>query len=341
MASVKERIAAIEAIYGKGNTMKVLSQALRGALVPSKDKQFYVADYAGIEAGVLLWLAEDEEGMALFRQGNIYCEMASDIYQRLITKEQHPTERALGKVAILGLGYQMGAQNFVDSAFTLGGVVIPFDSICINCGDYASKHTKKSGHFPVVADPDEMTAVKVVDAYRAKFWKTKAMWQAQQDAAIEATRGGGKAIVEGRVEWQRDGRFLFCTLPSGRRLAYADPQVSMRPVPWNAREKRPSLSFMGVAMGGGKWTRQHTYGGSLVENTTQAVARDLMAAAMLRCDGTPYEVVLTVHDEIVAEAPIGFGSVKGFEKLLTELPEWAEGCPIGAEGFVCQRYQKN
>jgi DNA polymerase len=90
-----------------------------------------------------------------------------------------------------------------------------------------------------------------------------------------------------------------------------------------------------------RWERQHTYGGSLVENIVQAVARDIMAAAMVRCEASGiYEIVLTVHDEIVAEAPIGQGTVHAFESLLTELPDWASGCPIAAEGWKGLRYHK-
>jgi DNA polymerase len=143
------------------------------------------------------------------------------------------------------------------------------------------------------------------------------------------------------VNWlyDDDEGFLFCTLPSGRRLAYPEPEVHMKMTPWG--EKRPSLTFMGIDGYSRKWTRQHTYGGSIVENEVQAIARDFMAAAMVRCEASGiYEVVLTVHDEIVAEADLGVGSVRAFESLLTELPPWGAGCPIAAEGWRGLRYHK-
>lgn len=297
------------------DVMEILAAALRGVIVPGPGKQFYVADYAGIEARVLLWLAEDEAGLDIFRKGlDIYCEMATAIcgYPVIANPEHPPEERKLGKVAILGLGYQMGWAKFVDTAFDLGGVVI-----------------------------SEEESKKTVNAYREKFWRVKRTWDNQQEAAINATQHPERPYSSGLVEWQREGRFLFCTLPSGRRLAYADPQITMKSMPWDVRDKRASLSFMGVHPLSKKWLRQWTYGGSLVENQTQAVARDFMSAAMLRCEKSGiYQPVLSVHDEIVSEADLGTGSAREYEALLTRLPDWGEGCPIAVESWVGTRYKK-
>jgi DNA polymerase len=98
---------------------------------------------------------------------------------------------------------------------------------------------------------------------------------------------------------------------------------------------------MGVDPYSKKWRRQDTYGGMLVENITQAVARDLMAEAMLRChEGGTYDVILSVHDELLAEADEGCGDVREFENLMAALPDWAEGCPVTAEGWSGYRYKK-
>ncbi len=293
------------------DVMEALSEALRGVIVPSAGKQLYVADYAGIEGRVLLWLAGDEAGMNVFRSGgDMYCEMAADIYGRPITKADKD-ERQLGKVAILGLGYQMGASKFVDTAWDLGRVRI-----------------------------DEDMAKKVVDAYRSRFWRTKQLWDEQNATAVEACYVPQETLTTKYVNWlyDDDEGFLFCTLPSGRRLAYPEPEVHEKMTPWG--EPRPALTFMGVHPLNKQWTRQHTYGGSLVENITQAVSRDIMAAAMGRCETGGYPVVLTIHDEIVSEALVGFGSVRAFEELLTTLPDWAKGCPIAAEGWQGLRYHK-
>ena len=91
---------------------------------------------------------------------------------------------------------------------------------------------------------------------------------------------------------------------------------------------------------GGKWERQTTYGGKLVENLTQATARDLMAEAMLRLDQAGYEICLTVHDEIVAYVDENDNDLHKFEKIMVELPAWAKGCPVAAEGWSGKRYKK-
>lgn len=296
-----------------GNVMEVLSQAIRGAITPAHGNELFIADYAGIEARVVLWLAGDEDGMDIFRQGrDIYCEMASEIYgyEVVANPENQPEERTLGKVGILAGVYQQGWKTFIESALTLGGLTIT-----------------------------EETSRNTVSAFRRKFYKVAQMWNDLQNSAIEATRAAGRPVACGKVEWHRDGRFLYCTLPSGRRLAYCDPQVRLRETPWG--EKRDSLSFMGVHPLTRKWTRQWTYGGALCNHTTQSTARDIMALAMLRCENTGvYAPAFTVHDEIVAEARLGTGSVSQFVGLLTELPEWADGLPISAEGGCATRYHK-
>lgn len=305
-----------DALQDKGKplyttVMEALSHGLRGVIVPSPGRQLYVADYAAIEARVLLWLAGEEDALDIFRRGeDIYCDMASSIYGYPTHKDTHPTERALGKVAVLGLGYQMGAPKFQDTCLVMAKIEI-----------------------------DEDLAQQTVDAYRAKYWRVKAMWTETERAAIEAVRHPGRRVACGYVTWVVEGYFLFCELPSGRRLAYPNPEVRSQITPWG--EERPQLTFKGVNPMIRKWVRQHTYGGMLVENITQAVARDLMAEAMLRCEATGiYDVILTVHDEIVAEADLGKGSVKEFERLVATCPDWAEGCPVEAEGWAGVRYRK-
>jgi DNA polymerase len=290
--------------------MELLSHALRGAIVASPGKKLYVADYAAIEARVVFWLAEDQRALDIFRRGEcIYCDMATDIYKRPIIKDQHPTERQMGKQAVLGLGYQMGAPKFVDTVAKYGIVL------------------------------EESFAKVIVDTYREKYHRVKSMWWDQEAAAIKAVQHRGQTIPCGKVKWRYVGKFLYCRLPSGRMLAYCEPLVVERETPWGA--KKPALTYMGVDPYTRKWRRQDTYGGMLVENITQAVARDLMAEAMLRMyEGGTYFPILSVHDEAIAEADDGTGDVREFELLMAELPEWAEGCPVKAEGWSGYRYRK-
>ena len=300
-----------EAIVAKwGSVMEPLAQALRGAIIPSPDHQLYVADFASIEARVLFWMADEREGMDAFRRGeDQYIAMASDIYGRTITKDDK-TERGVGKVAILGLGYQMGASKFRDTAKVMAGVEI-----------------------------DDELAKLTVDTYRSKFWRVKRMWYDMEAAAVQAVQDKGQAIACNKVIWCMDGRFLYCELPSGRCIAYPDPKLSPRDTPWG--DVKLVLTFMGVNPYNRKWERQTTYGGKIVENVDQAIARDLIAASMMRAEESDtYEPILTVHDELIAEAKIGHGSVHEFEQLVAEVPDWGAGMPVAAEGWVGLRYRK-
>jgi DNA polymerase len=179
----------------------------------------------------------------------------------------------------------------------------------------------------------------VVDAYRSKYWRVKQLWWDMELAAIHCVQDPRSTYVCNKVEWTVDDGFLFCTLPSGRRLAYPEPRVSMEPTPWG--ESRRKLSFMGVNPFNHQWQRQTTYGGSLVENVVQAIARDLMAEAMYRCEQSGvYSPVLSVHDEMISEADITAGSVLEYEELMAEVPDWGAGCPVAAEGWTGLRYRK-
>lgn len=308
---IKSRdLAMIEMLYG--DAMELLSFALRGMIVPTPGRRLMVADYAAIEARVVLWLAGDDEALDVFRRNEcIYMAMATEIYGRLIhDKEAQADERQMGKQAVLGLGYQMGAKKFQATLAEKYGIFIELEF-----------------------------AQKIVDAYRNKFWRVKKMWWDQEAAAIAAVRTPGRVVRCGRVQWCCFDGFLHCKLPSGRLLGYCDPRVIKKPTPWG--ENKDALTYMGVDPYTKKWRRQDTYGGMLVENITQATARDLMADAMLRChkEGL-YDVILSVHDELIAECDMDKGDVKDFEATMAYTPDWAEGCPVKAEGWTGLRYRK-
>ena len=284
-----------------------LAEALRGTIVAPSGKVLYVADYSAIEARVLHWLAGDEETLEVFRTGaDLYCAFASNVFGFSVTKA-HVKERQLGKIAILGLGYGMGAAKFQATCEQFGGTV------------------------------DEELAQTVVTTYREKFGHVKALWAGIQTAAVVAVTDGAATFQ--RIRWFMEDRFLYAALPSGRRLAYADPQLQLVTTPWGSTQSQ--LTYNGVLPLSHHWGRQRTYGGMLVENVVSAIARDIMAEAMVRCEVSGrYDVVLSVHDEIVAEGGPARTSVAEFESLVTHVPSWAEGCPITAEAWSGQRYRK-
>ena len=353
-----------------GDVMELLSSTLRGLITPGDGRELVVADYSAIEARCLLWEAGDEDALDVFRSGgDIYCHMAAGIYGHPVNKEDHPEERQLGKQGILGLGYGMG---FITFLLTCRGYKISFSRQQVQkimgnkldrYGQWVVDHL-----YPKARDgekPQEFAARKrqaaktlqrleeagetpkeilhelalmkyTVDVYRSQYPAVPRMWKEQEEAAIKAVHTNGP-IKAGKVAWFVEDGFLCCELPSGRLVRYRGPVVKKARTPWG--ELKEVLHYWTLKPGG-KWALTSTYGGKLVENITQAVARDIMADAMLNTTSTPYEPLLTVHDELVCEVPEGKGSVAEFEALMAEVGSWAAGCPIVAEGAMMARYRK-
>ena len=172
-----------------------------------------------------------------------------------------------------------------------------------------------------------------VDAYRRKNDRVVSYWYAIEEAAVRAVRDGGVQQCR-NIAFQVNGSFLRCRLPSGRMLYYAQPKFG------EFEGRVACLSFMGVNSLTKKWERQVTYGGRLVENITQAVARDLLAEALLRLEDAGYPEVCSVHDEGISEVPEGEGSLDEYIAIMSQVPLWAEGCPVRAEGWRVKRYRK-
>lgn len=320
-----QNIKAIEMLYG--DFMQFMSTAIRGMLKAPKGKTLIVADFAAIEARVLGWLSRSELMLKQFRDGiDLYKEMAAKIY-KIDISEVTSEQRQLGKAAILGAGYGMGAPKFMET--------------CKNWG----------------IEINESLAKIAIYTYRETYPEVKNFWTRMEYAAMRAIedKGGikknmvsGKLVTNNYVSWgfgKSCGDFLKCFLPSGRALHFYKPEIKDKDTPWG---RKPGLTFMGEKMGatGGKtWMQVDTYGGKLVENITQAVARDLMAEAMLRIEEAGFEIILSIHDELIAEIPEKwcFDQLKillNFEQLMSEVPIWATGCPIEAKGWIGKHYKK-
>lgn len=355
-------------LYGSDSVMEVVSWACRGVLTASEGMELMVADFAAIEARVVLWLARQINALSIFDRGEcIYCDLATGLYGYVVRKGIEKDERQFGKQGILGLGFQMGFLTFMLTCNKYG---IRFSrEMCLRIvGDeYGEHEAKVRGYFGGKLGParnaklrdgsatvegldcdwteviHELVLMKfTVEKYRARYPEVVAMWNDQEAAAIAAVQSPGRVVTceRGRNSYCVVGDFLEMRLPSGRPLRYPFPKVRLKKVPWSDTERRPQLTFM-TALSSGAWVPQTTYGGMLVENLTQAVARDLMAQAMVRADRNPkYDVLMSVHDELIAECPTGVGDVREFERLMCVKPDWAHGCPIDAEGWKGQRYKK-
>ncbi len=291
----------IDAFWGP--PMSVVASCLRAMICAAPGNTLLCADFSAIEARVLAWLAGQEDVLNVFASGeDVYVYDAAKIGS---------DNRQLGKVCRLGLGYGMGGEKLKDTAETQYGVPLELEE-----------------------------AEKVKTGWRDANDKIVQFWYDCEDAAIRAAGSKkGKIARVGHVEFQRVSKsFLTIKLPSSRRLWYPYPRVEEQDTPWGV--PRDVLVYKGVNSFTRKWEEISTYSGKIVENIVQAVARDLMAAAMIRADAAGIPLILTVHDELLAEVPEGAADVKAFEELLSVVPSWAAGCPLSAEGWAGKRYRK-
>jgi DNA polymerase len=183
---------------------------------------------------------------------------------------------------------------------------------------------------------EEEAAKEIVMKWREANPCIVNFWYNIESAASKAVTEGNCYSYRG-IKFGVRNKFLYCRLPSGRLLAYYNPAIEE--VDTKYQKAKPVIAFHGVDSKSHKWARQYTYGGKLTENIVQAVARDILAEAMLRLEHEGYSIVMHVHDEIVAEAKEG-ADLKEFERIMSIPPIWADGCPIAAEGWSGERYKK-
>jgi DNA polymerase len=312
---------AFAALYD-GKSMQALSDILRGTIIAGPGKNLIAADFNAIEARVNFWLAGDQAALNTYRSGGSpYFDMGEFIFKRPITKKD-AHEYAVAKMTILGAGFGMGAKRFLDQC-AINGIEIT-----------------------------EQLAETAIKSFREKYRAIVQTWYATEAAAISAVRTPGsiQPAMGGRVLFGMSKNypdFLVAKLPSGRFLWYYKPSVHT--VPWFDGEKQELRYWANVdAQNRGKCIQYDaekelgqlkTYGGSLVENITQAVARDILKSAAAGCEKAGYPVAFCVHDEVVAENPVK-GSLEEFSSIMTTLPGWALGLPVAVEGFIAARYRK-
>ena len=165
------------------------------------------------------------------------------------------------------------------------------------------------------------------------------MWRGVECAAIRAAQRPGVPFEFRGIEYRVEGDFLSCRLPSGRKLWYHHPTLHEEPHPWIDGETVLKLTYSTMWMG--RWRRTGTYGGKLTENIVQAVARDLMVFGMLQSEAEAYPIILTVHDEIVAEPTLERGPDRTeYEEIIARVPRWAEEYPVAAEAWMGYRFRK-
>jgi DNA polymerase len=310
----------LDALYGA--PLFLVSENLRACLTADPGKELIYADFNAIEARVLAWLAGQMDVLEKFATGQcVYRAMAGKIYdlsvEDALALGGASPERQMGKTVVLGAGFGLGWKKFQSSLETQSGLVI-----------------------------EAKEAAKIIRVYRAANDKIVAFWAALDEAAMNAVAFPGKSFSAGRITFRVAHGFLWMRLPSGRFLSYAQPSIASRTIEYETedgelkRMTKDCVHFWAVDLKTRQWTQTSGYHGTWAENCTQAVARDLMVAAMLRVEAAGYPVILTIHDEIISEIPEGFGDIAAYEALMAEVPAWAEGCPVKAEGKRTKRYGK-
>ena len=317
--------------------MATLSSCIRSALLPDEHKKLFVADYSSIEARVLAWLAQETKTLDYFKQGRcVYCAEASQIFGRDITKKDK-FERTVGKVATLALGYQGGIGAFGSMA-KLYNVdleeVYTIIAPSIRPEEFVSAEVSYGYYFDKVEEPLSKKAGIAADVIKQRWRRNNPniikLWEDVNTAALSAVTNPNNIYSAARSHFYYQGKdFLYCRLPSGRNLAYHKPKI-----------EGEQLTHMTLMSQTKQYIRTSTYGGKLTENITQAVARDIMAHALLNVynkkDFVPH---LTVHDEIITSGP-EHESADKLVAQMCELPSWAFGLPITAEGWKGNRYKK-
>lgn len=288
------------------NPSEILSQCIRTAIIPSPGNKFVVADFSAIEARVIAWLAGEQWRLDVFNtHGKIYEASAAAMFKVPIESiHKGDPLRQKGKVAELACGYGGG----------VGAL-------------------KRMG----AGDLNEDELKTIITQWRLANPKITQFWRDTEAAVIEAIRERATVFINKYLKAIYQSGILFIELPSGRRLAYVKPKV-VEDERYPGKEK---ITFQAVNDKTWQWVEEDTYGGKLVENIVQAVARDCLAHSMLMLDRAGYRIVMHVHDEVVIEIDENQQVLKTICELMGRPIPWAPGLPLRADGYECFYYQKD
>lgn len=310
---VKQRkLDNLRLIYG--SVPDTLSQLIRTAFVASDGNVLIDADFSAIEARVISWLAGEQWRLEVFKtHGKIYEASASQMFgvpiERIKKGNPEYALRQKGKVAELALGYQGGAGALINmGALDMG---IPEDDL-----------------------PD------IVQRWRDTNKRICDLWYKMNSSAVEAISTGssvgvGRLLVSCEYDAVHEVEYLTVLLPSGRKLYYNSPQIGENK--WGG----PSISYMGMDQTTKKWKRIETYGGKLVENCVQAVARDCLAQAIENLEKEGLPVVFHIHDEVVIDCRADTATLDDVVNIMSRPIPWAPGLPLNADGWVGGFFKKD
>ena len=297
-----------------GSVPDTLSQLIRTSFIASDGNKLVDADFSAIEARVISWLAGEQWRLEVFRtHGKIYEASASQMFGVPIEKiKKGNPEYALrqkGKVAELALGYQGSSGALINmGALKMG---IPEEDL-----------------------PD------IVARWRDSNKRIVDLWYSLESAAVSVIQNGSPVGVRGLIlaremDIENGLDFLTITLPSKRKLFYARPELGSNQ--WG----RPSILYRGVNQTTKQWTQLETYGGKLVENVVQAIARDCLATAIEHLEAEGFPVVFHVHDEVIIDSPVEKADLNKVVEIMTRTIPWAPDLPLNADGWTGDFFRKD
>jgi DNA polymerase len=354
------------------DVMRLTSNVIRGCIIAPPGKKLVVADLSNIEGRVLAWLAGERWKLKAFYAFD--AGTGTDLYKLSYAKsfgvrpeDVSKDQRQVGKVQELALGYEGGVGAFVTfaAAYNIDLAALAETAQRAIPGEVWGRanimlewHRSKGrdpAHMLGMADKTWLVCESFKIGWRDAHPNVVALWRDLDASVRAAIAGPGRTIECGPLKVRRDGAWLRIVLPSGRAICYPSPALvpekkARKLQEWEAGEEvledeptgRTVITYMGINQYSRKWERLSTYGGKLVENVTQAVARDVMAANMPAVEDAMYEMVLSVHDELLTEAPDHENwNCEHLAAIMATVPEWAPGLPLAAAGFEAFRYRKD
>lgn len=351
------------------NPLDAVSSCTRGMLVARRGRKVHAGDFANIEGRKTAWFAGERWKLDAFRAfdrgdgPDLYLLTASDICGEPVEKITEDQRQAIGKVPELALGFGGGVGAFVTMAKTYGvDIAAYFDILVEKTGrlDRAENAYDERGRGSGIDREAWIAAEMVKLAWRAKHPKIVNFWRHIEDAVRAALASPGSVETCGRVAFRKSGSFLWCKLPSGGVICYPYARIDdwltirkgkkIKTLPRHVYEAENWSSWDVVKIEKSRivyqttdpetrqfgWTS--TYGGKLTENVVQASARDVLADAMIRLDEANFDIVMTVHDEVVVEDDAD--DLDLFLALMSERPRWSPDLPIAVKGYSADRYRK-
>ena len=328
------------------NIMKLTSNTLRGCICAPEGKKLVVSDLSNIEGRVLAWLAGESWKIKAFQDYDngtghdlykLSYSKSFGVNPNYVTKEQ----RQIGKVQELALGYEGGVGAFITFSTAYGIDLDAMADIAIKNVDLRILDEAKNAYEWALKNKRTYglseKAYIVCDAFKRSWRKAHPniveLWKKLDSGVRYVITGDAKTLrINENLVIDKVGAWLRIQLPSGRYLCYPGARI----------DENGKISYMGLNTYSRKWERINTYGGKIAENITQAVARDVMAWSMPCIDEIGFNIVLTVHDEIITEAPdVPEYSHEYLSQILSTAHEWAKGLPLAAAGFESYRYKKD